>query len=95
MTSNGESIKLANCICRALNNKSGWALLANAIIKYRLPQLPNLRPDDGVAKHINIIDTFCNDLLDSMKKFASASVTYWETPKHKKARVTSALHQIG
>ena len=79
----------------ALNNKSGWALLANAIIKYRLPQLPNLRPDDGVAKHINIIDTFCNELLDWMKRFASSSVAYWQPPRYKKARATSVLHQIG
>ena len=79
----------------ALHNKSGWATVANAIIKYRLPQLPNLGPSDGVAEHINIINSFCYDLLDWMKKFAAASVTYWETLQYKKARATSALHQIG
>ena len=48
----------------AFHNKSGWATVANAIIKYRLPQLPNLGPSDGVAEHINIINSFCYDLLD-------------------------------
>ena len=89
-----DRLHLPSVYNAALHNKSGWATVANAIIKYRLPQLPNLGPSDGVAEHINIINSFCYDLLDWMKNFAAASVTYWETPAYKKACATSGLHQI-
>jgi hypothetical protein len=75
----------------AFHNKSGWATVANAIIKYRLPQLPHLRESDGVTEHINIIDSFCCDLIEWMKKFAAAAVAYWITADYQKARTTSAL----
>ena len=55
----------------ALNNRTGWVTAANAIIKYRLPQLPNLGPSNAVAEHISIINSFCNELLDWMKKLLS------------------------
>ena len=73
----------------ALHNKSGWAAVANAIIKYRLPQLPHLRKSDGVAEHIQIIDKFCCDMLEWMKKFAGAALAYWRTTEYKSARATS------
>ena len=91
---NAGRLHLPSVYNAAFHNKSGWATVANAIIKYRLPQLPNLGPSDGVAEHINIINSFCYDLLDWMKKIAAASVTYWGTPAYKKARATSALHQL-
>ena len=52
----------------ALHGKTGWATAANAIIKYRMPQLPMLRAEDGVTEHINIVGTFCRDLADWMNK---------------------------
>ena len=61
-----DRLHLPSVYNAALHNKSGWATVANAIIKYRLPQLPNLGPSDGVAKHISIINSFCYDLLDWM-----------------------------
>ena len=91
---NAGRLHLPSVYNAAFHNKSGWATVANAIIKYRLPQLPNLGPSDGVAEHINIINSFCYDLLDWIKKIAAASLTYWETLEYKKARATSALHQL-
>ena len=52
----------------ALNNKSGWALVANGIITYQLPQLEALRKIDPVTDHIRTINWFCWELLDWMKK---------------------------
>ena len=51
----------------ALHNRSGWATVANAIIKYQLPQIPHLRKSDGVTEHIQTINRFCSDLLEWMK----------------------------
>ena len=76
-----------------LNNRSGWATVANAIIKYRMPQLPHLRESDTVTEHIQIIDRFCCDLLEWMKKFAGAAVAYWSTADYERARKISALPQ--
>ena len=47
----------------ALHNQSGWSTVANAIIKYQLPQLPRLRQNDGITEHIQTINRFCSDLL--------------------------------
>ena len=52
----------------ALNNKSGWSAVANATLKYKLPQLPHTRTSDGVTQHIQ---RWCCDLLEWLKKFAS------------------------
>ena len=49
----------------ALNNKSGWSAVANAIIKYQLPQLPHTRTSEGVTQHIQ---RWCCDLLEWLKK---------------------------
>ena len=76
-----------------LNNRSGWATVANAIIKYRMPQLPHLRESDRVTEHIQIIDRFCCDLLEWMKKFAGAAVAYWSTAEYERARKINALPQ--
>ena len=75
----------------ALNNKSGWAIVANAIIKYQLPQLPHLRKSDGVTEHIQTINRICPDLLVWMNKFASAAVEYWKTDQYEKAVRDGAL----
>ena len=74
----------------ALHKRSGWATVANAIIKYKLPQLPHLRKSDSVTEHIEIINRFSRDLLVWMKKFASAALAYWRSAEYKKARATSA-----
>ena len=76
-----------------LNNRSRWATVANATIKYGMPQLPHLRESDSVTEHIQIIDRFCCDLLEWMKKFAGAAVAYWSTAEYEKARKISALPQ--
>ena len=73
----------------ALNNKSGWIMVAHAIIKYHMPRLPNLESSDGVTEHIHAIQSFCHNLLHWMKKFASASVIYWNSADYTKARATS------
>ena len=75
----------------AMHNKSGWATVANAIIKYRLPQLPNLEANAGVAEHVIKIESFCRDWLEWSKKIAAASVLYWNSEEYKKARASSAL----
>ena len=75
----------------ALNNKSAWSTVANAIIRYRMPQLPYLRESDRVINHIKIIDSFCYDLIAWMKKFAAAAVLYWNTAEYQKARRRSEL----
>ena len=61
----------------ALHNRSGWATVANAIIKYQLPQLPHMRKSDCVTEHIQSINTFCCNLLEWLKKFAAAALDYW------------------
>ena len=78
----------------ALHNRSGWAAVANAIIKYRLPQLPHLQESDGVTEHIETIERFCCDLLEWMKKIAGAAVVYWRSAGYEKARATSALPEL-
>ena len=77
----------------ALNNKSGWATVANAIIKYRLPQLPYREESDGVTEHSHIVSRFCCDLLDWMKQFAVTALAYWRTEVYRRARATSALQK--
>ena len=74
----------------ALHKRNGWATVANAIIKYQPPQLPHLRKSDGVTEHIQTINRFSCDLLEWMKKFASAALTYWRSAECESARATSA-----
>ena len=73
------------------NNRSGWATVANAIIKYRMPQLPCLRESDRVTEHIKIIDRFCRELILWMKKFAGAAVQYRKSAEYERARKRSDL----
>ena len=74
----------------ALHKRSGWATVANAIIKYQLPQLPHLRKSDGVTEHIQIINRFSCDLLEWMKNVAGAALAYWRSAEYERARATSA-----
>ena len=55
----------------ALHNRSGWSTVANAIIKYQLPQLPHTRASDGGTEHIQSINRFCTELLQWLKTFTS------------------------
>jgi len=73
----------------ALNRRSGWAIAANAVIKFRMPQLPILEEQDGVTEHISIVDAFCRELVAWMKKMATTTVEYWRTPQYKEARRVS------
>ena len=66
-----------------LHKQTGWATAANAIIKYRMPQLPMLQAHDGVTEHVNIVGTFCRDLADWMHKFAITTVVYRRTTEYK------------
>ena len=67
-------------ICNAaLHNRSGWATLANFIIKYQLPLLPHTRASDDGTEHIQSINRFCTELLQWLKTFTS-----------ERARATSA-----
>ena len=75
----------------ALNNRTGWVTAANAIIKYRLPQLPTLHDHVGATEHTTIVGTFALDLVTWMQKFAQTTVAYWKTDPYKKARRDSAL----
>ena len=63
----------------ALNNRTGWVTAANAIIKYRLPQLPTLHDPVGATEHTNLVGTFAHDLVTWMQKFAQTTVAYWKT----------------
>ena len=56
----------------ALNNKSGWSSVANATIKYQLPQVPHVQTRDGVT-HVppDCFQRWCCDLLQWLKKFTS------------------------
>ena len=74
-----------------LHQRSGWATVANAIIKYHMPQLSYLRNSDGLPKRNDIIERFCCDLIGWMKKFARAAVVYWNTEEYHKARRSSEL----
>ena len=44
-----DRLHLPSVYNAAFHNKSGWATVANAIIKYRLPQLPNLGPSNAAS----------------------------------------------
>ena len=56
----------------ALNNRSGWSSVANATIKYQLPQVPHVQTRDGVT-HVppDSFQRWCCDLLQWLKKFTS------------------------
>ena len=90
-----KSKRLSSIYNAVLNKRSGWATVANAIIKYRMPQLPHLiRESDRVTEHIQIITRFCCDLLAWMKKFAGAAVAYWKTETYERAQMISALPPV-
>ena len=78
----------------ALHNRSGWATVANAVIKYQLPQLRRLRRSDGVTEHIQIINRFSCDLLEWMKIFAGAALAYWRSADYQRARATSGVQTL-
>ena len=82
---------LPNIYNAALNNRTGWATAANAIIKYRLPQLPTLHDHVGATEHTTIVGTFALDLVTWMQELAQTTVAYWKTAHYKKARRDSAL----
>ena len=58
----------------ALNNKSGWSSVANASIKFQLPQLPHMGTSGDVT-HVPpyLFQRWCCDLLEWLKK-----ITSWE-----------------
>ena len=57
-----------------LHNRCGWSTVANAIIKYQLPQLPYMSANDDIGHHIESVDGFCCDLLKWLKQFAEAAL---------------------
>ena len=65
-----------------LHNRCGWSTVADAIIKYQLPQLPH---------HVNRIDSvkeFCCDMLTWLKRFAEAALKK-KKEESEKARVSA------
>ena len=73
----------------ALNSRSGWVAVANAIIKYRMPQIPTLQDHECATQQINVVGTFATALVTWLSIFAQTMVEYWETSKYKKARTQS------
>ena len=57
-----------------LHNRCGWSTVANAIIKYQLPQLPYMSANDDIGHHVERVDGFCCDLLKWLKQFAEAAL---------------------
>ena len=55
-----------------LHNRCGWSTASNAIIQYKLPQLPYMSADDDIRQHLQRVDRFCCDLLTWLKRFAEA-----------------------
>jgi len=73
----------------ALNNKSGCINAANAIIKYKMPQVPYINPWAGATEHVEVFGSFTLNLVRWLEVFARHLVQYWEKPEYKKARQTS------
>ena len=57
-----------------LHNRCGWSTVADAIIKYQLPQLPYMSANDDIGHHVERVDGFCCDLLKWLKQFAEAAL---------------------
>ena len=72
-----------------LHNKSGWSTVANAVIEYKLPELPDMSEDDGIGQHIQSVDQFCRDLLTWSKQFAASAFYYWSTDEYSNARASA------
>ena len=86
---------LAGIYNAALNNKSGWAPLANAIIKNKMPQLPDMESDwiyrTSATEHAEVIGDFIGKMATWLSVFAQSLAEYWRTTGYKKARQTSGL----
>ena len=76
---------LASIYNAALYKKSGWCIVANSIIKYRLPELPPMQAGDDLIKHIENIESFCDRLLVWLQKFAADALAKWHSEEYKKA----------
>ena len=75
-----------------LHNRCGWSTVANAIIQYKLPQLPYMSADDDIKRHIESIDRFCCDLLTWLKRFAEAVLEKkQEEEKNKRKKKKSGI----
>ena len=57
-----------------LHYRCGWSTVANAIIQYKLPQLPYMSADDDIRQHLESVDKFCCDLLTWLQRFAEAAL---------------------
>ena len=57
-----------------LHKRCGWSTVADAIIKYQLPQLPYMSANDDIGHHVERVDGFCCDLLKWLKQFAEAAL---------------------
>ena len=72
-----------------LHNRSGWSTVANAIIKYQLPQLPYMSEDDDIRQHIESVERFCRDLIKWLKQFAEEALIKWNSERYQIARASA------
>ena len=75
-----------------LHNRCGWSTASNAIIQYKLPQLPYMSADDDIRQHLQRVDRFCCDLLTWLKRFAEAVLEKkQEEEKNKRKKKKSGI----
>lgn len=73
----------------ALNNKSGWANIANAILRNKMPQIPDIAPWASATEQAKVIGGFTVNFVTWLSVFAQSLVKHWRSTGYKKARQTS------
>ena len=64
-----------------LHRRCGWSTVANAIVKYQLPELPHMSAADDIRQHVEIVQKFCCDMLTWLKRFAEDALIRKESEK--------------
>ena len=86
---------LASLYNACLHNKAGWDLVANAILKNKMPQVQDMRSEWGhetsATQHADLIGDFVEKMCIWLSVFARSLVEYWQTAAYKKARQTTGL----
>ena len=70
-----------------LNNRAGWAAVGHAVIKWKMPELPEISPyviEDAMTSRI-----FIERLTKWLSRFAQHLAEKWKSEAYKKARAES------
>ena len=86
-----ESSHLPSVYNAVLNNRSGWKLLANSIIKNKMPRVPDSTSLASVTEYVMAIGDFMEKLATWLAAFARSVAEEQQTEKHKRARLRSGL----